>query len=84
MDRLGNVTDEETIMSMDKAGHIYRNFTKPPKKDTVTVPDGGYTIVRFHATNPGNFSLKFKHIGSIPEYSLRKLVCYHGQCSSQI
>lgn len=25
----------------------------PPVKDTVTVPDGGYTIIRFEAYNPG-------------------------------
>ncbi len=30
-------------------------------KDTVTVPDGGYTIVRIHATNPG-FWLLHCHI----------------------
>lgn len=30
-----------------------RNLKDPPFKDTVTVPDGGYTIVRFKADNPG-------------------------------
>lgn len=30
-----------------------RNFEDPPIKDTVTVPDGGYTVIRFIADNPG-------------------------------
>uniref|UniRef100_A0A1B6BZ72 Laccase n=2 Tax=Clastoptera arizonana TaxID=38151 RepID=A0A1B6BZ72_9HEMI len=53
MDRLGEETNEDTIRFLDKAGHIHRNFKNPPIKDTVTVPDGGYTIIRFHASNPG-------------------------------
>lgn len=41
------------IKEMDALGLIKRNFDHPPAKDTVTVPDGGYTIIRFWATNPG-------------------------------
>ena len=51
------VTREE-IIAMDERGEIPRKLDKAVKKDTVTVPDGGYTILRFHATNPGlNFVL---------------------------
>lgn len=53
MERMGkNVTIEE-VKARDKMGLIKRNLLDAPLKDTVTVPDGGYTIVRFHATNPG-------------------------------
>ncbi|XP_045468970.1 laccase-4-like isoform X1 [Harmonia axyridis] len=53
MEKLGQNTTAEEVYRLDKAGKIRRNLVNPPWKDTVTVPDGGYTIVRFHATNPG-------------------------------
>ncbi|KAL1123235.1 hypothetical protein AAG570_002322 [Ranatra chinensis] len=53
MDRLGNSTTVEEVEELDRAGRIHRNLVDPPVKDTVTVPDGGYTIIRFWAANPG-------------------------------
>ena len=38
---------------MDKRGEIKRNLVNPPIKDTVMVPDGGFTVIRFLADNPG-------------------------------
>lgn len=38
---------------MDQRGEITRNFDHPIYKDTVTIPDAGYTIIRFRADNPG-------------------------------
>ncbi|XP_041347612.1 laccase-1-like [Gigantopelta aegis] len=29
------------------------NFDKPPLKDTIVVPSGGYVVIRFRADNPG-------------------------------
>lgn len=29
------------------------NFDKPPQKDTIVVPSGGYVVIRFKADNPG-------------------------------
>lgn len=53
MERLGkNVTTEE-ILELDNNNLLMRNLENPPIKDTVTVPDGGYTIIRFIASNPG-------------------------------
>jgi L-ascorbate oxidase len=43
----------ETIKEMDQMGLLKRNFDRPPIKDTVTIPAGGYTIIRFIADNPG-------------------------------
>ena len=40
-------------MQMDKEGKLPRKLHRAAKKDTVTVNDGGYTIMRFHANNPG-------------------------------
>ena len=34
-------------------GGIVRNYDKPPEKDTVVTPNGGYTVVEFVADNPG-------------------------------
>ncbi|KAJ8669572.1 hypothetical protein QAD02_000831 [Eretmocerus hayati] len=53
MRRLGKNVTMKDVMQADREGHIDRNFERPPIKDTVTVPDGGYTVVRFHANNPG-------------------------------
>nr|CAD7446408.1 unnamed protein product [Timema bartmani] len=53
MERLNSSITEEDVRSLDKAGLIRRKLSGAPLKDTVTVPDGGYTIVRFHANNPG-------------------------------
>jgi len=41
------------IKKLDEKGQIERNFEQPPIKDTVIVPDGGYTVFRFVAHNPG-------------------------------
>lgn len=53
MERLGNKTTVAEIKELERQGLIARKLKRAPLKDTVTVPDGGYTIVRFHADNPG-------------------------------
>lgn len=57
MDRLNESTSLEEVKALDKAGQLRRKLTRAPLKDTVTVPDGGYTIVRFKADNPGMWLL---------------------------
>nr|XP_029736390.1 L-ascorbate oxidase-like [Aedes albopictus]XP_029736391.1 L-ascorbate oxidase-like [Aedes albopictus] len=53
MERLaGNITAEE-VKRLDGEGKIKRRLKGAPIKDTVTIPDGGYTIIRFIANNPG-------------------------------
>ncbi|XP_058822343.1 uncharacterized protein LOC131683944 [Topomyia yanbarensis] len=53
MERLaGNITAEE-VKRLDDEGKIRRRLKGAPIKDTVTIPDGGYTIIRFIASNPG-------------------------------
>ena len=54
MERLGSNVTIDDVIKLDQQGLIQRNFDHAPIKDTVTVPDGGYTIIRFHADNPGN------------------------------
>lgn len=53
MERVGKTLTREDVIEMDANGLIHRNLESAPLKDTVTVPDGGFTIIRFHATNPG-------------------------------
>ncbi|ODN01041.1 L-ascorbate oxidase, partial [Orchesella cincta] len=53
MERLNRTTEPHYIKELDKLGRIPRRRMNAPIKDTVTVPDGGYTIVRFRADNPG-------------------------------
>ena len=45
------------------------NLLNPPVKDTVTVPAGGYVIIRFPADNPGNLPFTF------PLSSSLSLIC---------
>lgn len=40
-------------MKLDESKKMKRRLSGAPIKDTVTVPDGGYTIIRFVANNPG-------------------------------
>ncbi|XP_035891289.1 laccase abr2 isoform X1 [Anopheles stephensi] len=53
MDRVSRNTTVEDIRRMDEEGRLPRRLKKAPIKDTVTIPDGGYTIIRFIANNPG-------------------------------
>ncbi|ESO98873.1 hypothetical protein LOTGIDRAFT_158826 [Lottia gigantea] len=53
MDRLGNMTSVDYVRHLDNQGLIERKLHGAIKKDSVTVPDGGYTVLRFHADNPG-------------------------------
>nr|BCO16709.1 laccase [Chiromantes haematocheir] len=53
MGRLGTNTTVEEVAALDAAGGIDRRLEDTVRKDTVTIPDGGYTIVRFTADNPG-------------------------------
>ena len=57
MERVASNVTREQIETMDRNGLIKRNLVDAPVKDTVAVPDGGYTIVRFIASNPGKFFL---------------------------
>lgn len=54
MDRLGNNVTLQEVKELDRLGRLRRRFVDSPQKDTVTVPDGGYTIIRFYADNPGS------------------------------
>jgi hypothetical protein len=51
--KLGQSTSIEEVKRLDKNGNLTRNLVDPLAKDSVTVPDGGYVILRFHADNPG-------------------------------
>lgn len=56
MEKIGSNITAAEVKELDKQGLINRRLTRAPLKDTVTVPDGGYTIVRFYANNPGKTS----------------------------
>lgn len=57
MERVGENVTVDKVKALDKEGAIRRNLDHAPLKDTVTVPDGGYTVVRFHANNPGIYKM---------------------------
>ncbi|XP_014258517.2 laccase-1-like isoform X1 [Cimex lectularius] len=53
VEKVGKNTTVQQIEELDAKGMIKRNLINPVTKDTVNVPDGGYTIIRFYADNPG-------------------------------
>lgn len=53
LEKLGNSTTSQTISMLNETNKIVRNLKNPPMKDTITVPDGGYTVIRFYTKNPG-------------------------------
>ena len=55
MGKLNTSIHLDEVKRLDEMGMLARNFDLPPIKDTVTVPVGGYTIVRFVADNPGTW-----------------------------
>ena len=57
MERVGRNVTIEQVARLDAEGKIVRKLAKEPIKDTVTVPDGGFTIIRFYADNPGKWRL---------------------------
>uniref|UniRef100_T1JM48 Laccase n=1 Tax=Strigamia maritima TaxID=126957 RepID=T1JM48_STRMM len=61
MDKVADSISLETVKQMDADGKIRRKLSHAPIKDSITVPDGGYVVVRFVADNPG-FWLLHCHI----------------------
>ncbi|NP_001155158.1 venom laccase precursor [Nasonia vitripennis] len=53
MEKFNGTITLEKLKKMDREGKIRRKLRGAPLKDTVMVPSGGYTILRFHANNPG-------------------------------
>lgn len=48
----------DKVMQLDTEGKLKRYVLDPVAKDTVTIPPGGYTIVRIVAENPGFWMLE--------------------------
>ncbi|XP_063850104.1 uncharacterized protein LOC135094180 [Scylla paramamosain] len=53
MGQFGPGITKTKVQELDASGQVNRNFEHAPLKDTVTVPSGGYTVLRFLASNPG-------------------------------
>lgn len=51
--QIGKILPIENVYELHRQGKLYEASPRAPLKDTVIVHDGGYTIVRFRATNPG-------------------------------
>lgn len=74
---LGPITNNSTILTIDflkqlqMNNQIRKNLKNPPAKDVIAVPNNGYVIFRFHATNPGtrHVSLLFRLATLATQYS---------------
>jgi L-ascorbate oxidase len=51
--KINNTVKMSDIKALDNRGLLKRNFDRPPIKDTINVPTGGYSVIRFIADNPG-------------------------------
>ncbi|XP_053649062.1 uncharacterized protein [Cherax quadricarinatus] len=76
MERLGSETTVEEVKALDAAGGIKRKLKNPVKKDSVTIPDGGYTIVRFTADNPGKTTAVPSMLLLLVHYKCDHSCCY--------
>ena len=54
---IGNSIGKQEVIDLNESGKIKRNLINPPMKDTVSVPDAGFTLIRFLANNPGYWLL---------------------------
>ncbi|XP_046390211.1 laccase-2-like isoform X2 [Ischnura elegans] len=52
----------EAIKDLDRNGKIHRNLVDPILKDTVSIPNRGYAVLRFKADNPGYWLLHDQHV----------------------
>jgi len=60
-------------------GLIHRRTKKAPIRDTIPVPDGGFTIIRFRAENPGFWALETQSLLTAGlGMNLILQVCYAG------
>ena len=51
--KLGNFITKDKVKQLNVEGKVEKNLDNPPLKDTVVVPDAGFTVIRFVANNPG-------------------------------
>lgn len=54
---------KEEFQRLDKGGKILRNIQNPPLKDTITVPNKGYTIIRIKLDRKGTWLLECRSCG---------------------
>uniref|UniRef100_A0A1E1WDK1 Plastocyanin-like domain-containing protein n=1 Tax=Pectinophora gossypiella TaxID=13191 RepID=A0A1E1WDK1_PECGO len=64
----GKNTDDAPLskvkfQSLDKEGKIIRNLQNPPTKDTITVPNKGYAVVRIRPDHGGSWLLECRACG---------------------
>ena len=52
-EKIGDSLSLDLFQELDRSGKVSRNLVNPPFKDTLMNPSGGYSIIRFHAYNPG-------------------------------
>ncbi|XP_076303578.1 uncharacterized protein LOC143221863 [Lasioglossum baleicum] len=51
--RGSNAMTVDYVKQLDKNNQIKRNYDSPPGKDTISIPNNGFVLIRFRASNPG-------------------------------
>ncbi|XP_066591244.1 uncharacterized protein [Prorops nasuta] len=57
MESIGKNISFETVKRWNEEESIVKNFDRPVVKDTIGIPSGGFTIIRFLASSPGYWLL---------------------------
>ncbi|XP_015607491.1 laccase-6 isoform X2 [Cephus cinctus] len=57
---------KEEIMALNDEQQLFRNLLDPPMKDTFTVPNKGYAILRFYTDNRGYWLWEARSTGIAP------------------
>ncbi|XP_037869374.1 uncharacterized protein LOC101739043 isoform X2 [Bombyx mori] len=64
----GNPLTKEKFIQLDKEGKLMRNLQSPPIKDTISVPNKGFVIVRIKLNRGGSWLLECRacSVSSLP------------------
>lgn len=60
METVGPNISVDYVRSLNEAGRIKKRLNGGTRKDTISIPNSGYAIYRFRATNPGKMILDSK------------------------
>lgn len=55
MGTIGDNVSLEYVKQLNEVNLINKTLVQAPVKDTVSVPNAGYTVIRFIAHNPGKY-----------------------------
>lgn len=66
----------QEIKNEEKSGKIYKNLVDPIRKDTISIPNKGFAILRLKTDNPGREN-DFSFFGELEKIKFKKKkICF--------